>query len=188
MARTDWVSEPEMSDAAVEQATGRDWFAWVEELDAWGATDRTHAEIARHVGEAYGVDGWWAQSVTVGYERIRGMRKPGERPDGFSMNASKTLPVPAEALFALWVDDDRRDAWLGAGVLRVRTTSPGKSARFDNLEDGSIVEAYFVDKGEKSAVQLQVNRLPTAEAMAERKAAWKDRLATLSKHIGRTDT
>ena len=66
-----------------------------------------HTEIARHVYETYSIDGWWAQSVTVGYERARGMRALHERPDGFSGNAGKTFPVPVERLFAACVEPGR---------------------------------------------------------------------------------
>src|SRR5918997_3056187 len=90
------VAEPGVSDAAVQRATGKSWDEWFALLDAWQGTTHSHTEIARHVHETFGIDGWWAQSVTVGYERARGMRALHERPDGFSMNASKTFPVPVE--------------------------------------------------------------------------------------------
>src|SRR5918996_1374602 len=94
------VAEPGVSDAAVQRATGKSWDEWFALLDAWHGTTHNHAEIARHGGETYGIDGWWAQSVTVGYERARGMRAFHERPDGFSGNASKTFHVSVERLFA----------------------------------------------------------------------------------------
>jgi hypothetical protein len=102
------------------------------------------------------------------------------------MNASKTLPVPVATLFDRFVDDDQREEWLGAGVLRLRTSVPPKSARFDILDEGNggILAATFVDKGARSAVQLQLNGLPDEAALAERKATWKSRLAALATHVG----
>src|ERR671922_201454 len=61
-------------DEAVRQNTGKGWREWVSILDDWGARERTHRDIARHLQEEHGVPGWWAQTVTVGYERARGMR------------------------------------------------------------------------------------------------------------------
>jgi hypothetical protein len=170
--RTDRAAEPQMGDDAILKGTGRDWGAWVEALDAWGGRERAHTEIARHVAEEHGIDGWWAQAVTVGYERIAGLRSVNQRPDGFSMDASKTVPVPVAALFALFVDDGAREEWLGEGVLRLRTSAPAKSARFDVLDEpgDGILAATFVDKGERSAVQLQLNGLPDE--------------ADLAKHVG----
>jgi hypothetical protein len=145
-----------MRDDALISGTGRDWAAWVEMLDAWGARERDHAGIARHGADAHGTSGWWSQAVTVGYERIRGLRKINQRPDGFSMNASKTVPVPVQALFDMFVDDAVRANWLTEGILRVRTATAPRSARFD-VAEGGILAAHFLDKGDRSAVQLQLN-------------------------------
>lgn len=182
----DRVVDPQMSDEAIARGTGRDWNAWTEALDAWGARDRDHAAIARHVEQEHGIDGWWAQAGTVDYERIRGLRKINERPDGFSMNASKTVPVPVEALFDLFVDDAKRADWLGDGVLVVRTAKAPKSARFD-VTEGGILAVHFLEKGEKSAVQLQLNGIISEAELAERKARWKTRLTALAEHIAEND-
>lgn len=176
-------AEPDLSDKAVRRATGRDWDEWTAILDDWGARDRSHTEIARHVVDDHNIDGWWAQSVTVGYERIRGMRKPHQRPDGFSMSASKTVAVPVVTLFDLFVDDGKRVEWLGEGVLKLRTSVSGKSARFDILDSSGILGVYFVDKGDKAAVQLQLDKIPTEEALAEHKASWKSRLNDLAGYV-----
>lgn len=178
-----WEAEPHMSDEAVRKGTGRGWDEWLEALDDWNAQERNHTEIARHVAEVHGVDGWWAQTVTVGYERIRGMRKVNERPDGFSMSASKTVPLPVEALFELFVDDGKRAAWLGDGVLRLRTSVPPKSARFDILDGSGILAVSFVDKGEKSAAQLQLEKISTEHDLAWHKATWKARLNDLTEYV-----
>lgn len=181
--RTERAAGPQMGDDAIARGTGRDWDGWVALLDAWGARERAHAEIARHLETEHGLGGWWAQAVTVGYERITGRRGVNQRPDGFSMNASRTLPVPVEALFDRFVDDGQRAAWLGEGVLRVRTAREPRSARFDVLDGGGILEATFIDKGAKSAVQLQLNGIPDEASLAARKALWKSRLAALADHL-----
>lgn len=183
MTTNDWVAKPHMSDDAVVHATGRSWGQWVDVLDAWGAMERPHAEIARHVAEEHGVDGWWAQSVTVGYERIRGRRKANERPDGFSMSVSKTLPVPVSELFDWFIDGARRVEWLGADLLRVRTASPLKSGRFDVADGSGILAAYFTDRGERSSVQLQLNGLPDEATLQARKRQWKSRLDALAHRL-----
>ncbi len=77
------VHNPGMSDAAIRGGTGRGWDEWLALLDAWGGTSKTHPEIATFLNEVHGVDGWWAQGVTVGYERARGMRAVGQLPDGY---------------------------------------------------------------------------------------------------------
>jgi hypothetical protein len=65
-----------MTDAPSGAAPGKGWSEWFRILDAWGSTKRSHWEIARYLRSRDGVGGWWAQTVTVGYERARGMRAP----------------------------------------------------------------------------------------------------------------
>jgi hypothetical protein len=179
------VAEPGVSDASVQRATGKSWDEWFALLDAWHGTTHNHTEIARHVYETYGIDGWWAQSVTVGYERARGMRALHERPDGFSMNASKTFSVPVEQLFAAFVGHDERERWLEGVELHNRTNQPHKSARFDVLPGETRLAVTFVAKGpQKAAAQLQQDRLGSAEEVAHWKALWKEQLAHLATFLG----
>jgi len=65
-----------MSDDAIRERTGRGWDEWFALLDAWQAASRPHPDVARWLRDEHGVDGWSAQSVTVGYERARGLRTP----------------------------------------------------------------------------------------------------------------
>jgi len=180
------VAEPSVSDAAIQRATGKSWDEWFALLDAWHGTTHNHTEIARHVYETYGIDGWWAQSVTVGYERARGMRALHERPDGFSGNASKTFSVSVERLFAAFVEPDERERWLEGIELRNRTSQPNKSARFDVLPEDGRLAVTFVAKGpDKSAAQLQQERLADAGDVARWKALWKEQLALLASFLAK---
>ena len=104
--------EPRVSDEAVRNATGRTWAAWFELLDAGGAVELGHTEIARLLIDDHGVPGWWAQSVTVAYEQARGRRAPGQRPDGWEVTASKTVAVPVDRLYEAFTDDAERERWL----------------------------------------------------------------------------
>lgn len=91
--------EPMVADDRMIEATGHGHDGWFARLDTWGGTDHTHTEIARWLVEDQGVPGWWAQSITVSYERARGMRARGQMADGWSITASKTLSVAVDALF-----------------------------------------------------------------------------------------
>src|SRR5215217_2466282 len=178
------VAEPGVSDAAVQRATGKSWDEWFALLDAWHGMTHNHTEIAGHVYETYGIDGWWVQNVTVGYERARGMRALHERPDGFSGNASKMFPVPVERLFAAFVEPDERDRWLEGIELHNRTSQPNKSARFDVLPEDGRLAVTFVAKGpQKSAAQIQQERLADTNDVARWKALWKEQLALLASFL-----
>lgn len=168
-----------MSDAAVEKKTGRDWRGWVKVLDDAKATSKPHREIAKWLRDEEGVDAWWAQSVTVGYERIRGLRDEGQRRGGkYDANKSKTFPVPLADLYAAF-DARRRSRWLGGAKPRVKKATPGKSIRW-TWDDGTPVDVYFWEKGPaKSQVQLQHRELPDKAAVERVKAEWTERLAAL---------
>ena len=59
------------------------------------------------------------------------------RPDGtFEVSASKTVAVPVKRLFDALVNARQRKKWLTDGKMSLRTSQPGRSARFD-WEDGS---------------------------------------------------
>src|SRR5688572_31170273 len=68
------------SDAAIRERTGRGWEEWFDLLDDWGATERSHRDIARWVAAQLGVDPleWGAQAITMSYERARGGRAVGQ--------------------------------------------------------------------------------------------------------------
>ena len=168
------------SDDAVRNATGRSWDEWFAILDDWSATEKRHPEIARWLVSEHGVDGWWAQSVTVSYERARGMRRVHERADGFFATASKTVAVPVERLFDAFVDESARAAWLPDPDLRLRGASRPKSIRFEWAGDGSRVTVGFLAKGDaKSQVGLEHARLRDAESAERLKAYWRARMAVL---------
>jgi Domain of unknown function (DUF4287) len=169
------------SDEAVQGKTGRGWDEWLGLLDGWGAAGRGHGEIVAWLMDEHGVSGWWAQTITVTYERERGLREPGSSRGGvFEASASKTVAVPVERLFEAFVDPAVRERWLPGAVLRERTTQPGRSARFD-WEDGSTrVVVGFEAKGEaKSMAALIHEKLPDAAAAERSKSYWRERMVAL---------
>jgi hypothetical protein len=172
--------ERTVSDEALVGRTGRTRGEWFELLEAWGAAGRPHPEIARWLNSEHGVNGWWAQELTVAYEMAIGRRRPGQRPDGYSVSASKTVAVPVERLFDAWVDEGLRAQWLPGVSLRLRTATPHRTARFD-WEDGSMRLAVgFTAKGDaRSAVALEHQRLPDVETGERFRALWRDRLRAL---------
>ena len=173
-----------MSDEAVRHRTGRGWEEWFDLLDGAGAGEWSHRDIARWLAAEHGVDGWSAQSVTVSYERARGGRAVGERPDGFTITASKTVAVGVERLFDAFVDESSRARWMPDGRLRERTATRPRSARFDWADGRTRVVADFEAKGEaKSMVSLEHARLADAAEAERMKAYWRDRVSALKAQL-----
>lgn len=184
VAATMFRSERASSDLAGR--TGRTWGEWFALLEAWGAADRPHPEIARWLNSEHGVDGWWAQELTVGYEIAIGRRRPGQRPDGYAVSVSKTVAVPVGRLFESFVDEGLRRQWLPGVSLRLRTATPHRTARFD-FEDGSSRLAIgFTAKGEgRSTVAMAHERLPDAETAERMRASWRDSFQELKRLLER---
>ena len=180
------VSTPElaaragMSDDTVHARTGRTWSEWVRILDTKGATSMPHRDIAVHVHEEHGVSRWWAQTVTVGYERIRGLRDVGQRRGGgYDVNKSKTLPVPLAQLYRAFSVKAKRLRWLPED-LTIRTSTKEKSLRI-KWADGSLVDAYFTAKGaSKSQVSIQHRELAGKQAASKCREEWGKRLLALA--------
>jgi hypothetical protein len=169
-----------MSDAKVRDATGKTWDEWFRILDRWGAKERTHTETTRYLSEEHGVPGWWTQTLTVYYQRERGLRLKHQQADGFAVSASKTIGVPVEELFDAFVDARRRRRWLTDATMRLRVAQPGRSARFDWGDGSTRVVVGFVDKGpSKSMAAVQHERLPDADEAETTKARWRERLGEL---------
>ncbi|MBN8867129.1 MAG: hypothetical protein J0H98_06215 [Solirubrobacterales bacterium] len=141
---------------------------------------RTHTEIARWLTDEQGVPGWWAQSITVGYERARGLREPGQRQDGWSVTASKTIEVPIERLFEAFEKESVREQWLPDTELRLRTATAPTSARYDWADGSTRVLVGFESLGpSKSKIALEHEKLPDREIADRMKVWWRERVADL---------
>ena len=171
-------------DASLREKTGKGWREWFRLLDTWGARERKHGEIASHLMDEYDVPGWWAQSITVGYERSRGLRAKHQTLGGdFQVSVSKTFPIGVGKLFTAFTEASQRSKWMERGMLRVRTTQKNRTARFD-CSDGTRVVAFFDPKDRtKTTVTVQHEKLPDATAVEEMRAFWKERLARLADTI-----
>jgi hypothetical protein len=175
--KADLAAVAGMSDAAVAQKTGRDWKEWVSVLDRAGSAAKPHREIARWLADE-GVPSWWAQMVTVGYERIRGLRERGQRRDGrFDVSKSKVYPVPVEEL---WKGFMRCKEWLDGEKLRMSTARKHKSMRM-KWSDGTPVDAMFFAKGpKKSQLALQHSNLPTRAEATRLRTYWGERFERIA--------
>jgi hypothetical protein len=181
--KLDYAKLAGMSDAAMKKATGRNWQEWVPVLDAVKASEKPHGEIAAYVS-SLGVPNWWTQAVTVGYERIRGLREKGQRRGGaYEANKSRTFAVPVEKLFAAFSNARPRNRWLDA-KMKVRTANTNKTIRA-SFDDGTLAQFYFTDKGKgKSAVAVQHQKLADKDTATRTKQWWTERLEALAKMLG----
>ena len=173
-----------MSDEVLKEKTGCTWELWVKALDYARAVEMSHRDIAKLVDTKYKVGPWWAQMVTVGYERIKGLRARGQRRDGtYEAGKSRTYDVPVARLFDAWGNAGMRKRWLDGAKVEVRTATAPRSMRL-GWEDGTIVSVNFQSKGDsRSSVALAHEKLPDRESADRMKRYWSDRLDALGEML-----
>ena len=168
-----------VSDEAMTRATGKGHAEWFGILDAWGATDHAHTDIARWLSETHGTPGWWTQNLTVAYERARGLRSRHQMADGFSVSVTRTVVGPPEQALEAFTDEMSRAAWLPV-PMRQRSTRARNTARFDWVEPPSRVVVSLVPRGDgRTTIAVAHERLPDAVAGERLKSSWRAWLAAL---------
>ncbi|MDO8148763.1 hypothetical protein Q6350_10005 [Isoptericola sp. b515] len=187
-----WVSEPELSDESVRDATGLGWDEWVARIDAGPGRSASHPEIAAWVTSRAAFSGWWVQTVTVGYERITGIRLPGQMPDGtFTVSRSRTLDVDRETVRARLLDDGGPDTLVPGLTLTARSRPGVKSPRFAVTESGPDGEAdrgmlmLSMDAaGQRCRVTVTHERIGTPAEAEQWKKFWAEWLVTVADELG----
>ena len=195
-----------VSSEAVLAATGRGWDEWVEFLDGLGARDMTHKEIAALAAGPGGLsNGWWQQSVTVGYEQARGLRVVGQSSGtDFQIGVQKTLPVIADVAWGLLADEPGRTAWLGKTEAlefrkgeeyltaeghrgEIRSCVQGERIRLTWSHPGlarpSTLEIYLAPSGNKTSVRFHQGRLSSLEERELMRSHWRGVLDDLGRLV-----
>ena len=164
--------EQNMGPEAMQRATGRTHEEWRVVLTEAGAMAWDHPTIARHLVEQHGVDGWWAQAITVDLEQACKGRLPGQRADG-TFSTQKTMTIPGEPLDALAAVASGVTARHGeAHGQNFTTAMPNVRWR---LPDGTRLSASVQGRNTTGIpVNLTWERLPTAEAALLAKAELED--------------
>jgi hypothetical protein len=180
---SDFAERAGMSEDAIRAKTGRSWSEWVRTLDAVQAAEKPHREIAKYVS-SLGTPDWWSQTVTVGYERIRGLRERGQRRDGaYEASKSRTFAVPVITLFNAFANQRIRRRWLTLKIT-VRSAVPHKRMRI-GCDDNTQIEVAFTSKGDaKSSVALTHQKLQSRNAVQSAKQSWSERLDRLGQLLG----
>ena len=193
-----------LSDAKAREKTGHGLDHWFEVLDRFGGVEKGHTATARHLYDAHGVDGWYAQGITVAYERARGVRAANQRCDGeFEVSASKVVKgKPADVVKAL-ADRRARARWTAAvdahlvKALASALESPaskGVVVRPDGLGryrykwGETTVQLYLVPKdGGKTSVVATNSKLGSSTMVEERRALWRAALNALAVYLAARD-
>lgn len=176
-----WLSPPEMSDDAIRRGTKKGWDEWCELIDAWPGNSEGHAAIAAWVHDEFGVDHWWAQGVTVGYERITGRRLPNQRSDGlFGTSKTKTVAIQADELRALLIDASNYEDLFTGCKAELRSKPATKVIRIA-IEPGMVLFTLTPASGGRTAVNVAHEKLPDVEAVDRWRFYWAEWLDALDR-------
>ena len=186
-----------LSDAKSREKTGHGLEHWFDVLDRFDAVQKGHTAAARHLSDTHGVDGWYAQGITVAYERARGVRAINQRRDGgYEVSVSKVLPVATPDVVKAFAESRRRRKWIADTDPRLVTAlssaldgsaskgfvvKPNGQARLRYPWDSTIVEVYLLPKaGDRSSIVVVSKKLGSQTIVAERRAQWRTALGALA--------
>ena len=187
---------PPISDARIAAKTGHGYDHWFEILDRFDAVKKGHGATARHLYETLGVDGWYAQSITVAYERTRGVRAVNQRCDGaFEVSVSKVVTGDAAPVIKALTSARQRGrlkvsdaglvpalgAALSAKASKGFVVRPDGLGRFRYKWGDTTVQFYLAPKaGNKLSIVVTNMKLASAEMVEQRRAVWREMLNSLA--------
>lgn len=182
--RRAWASEPEHGDDAIRAATGRGWDDWCELIEAWPGHVDGHTAIAAHVHETSEITHWWSQAVTVGYERIAGIRVPYQRSDGtFAANRSRTITVDVQELRALLLDPEAR-VDLFPGYDTTLRSKPATKALRIGIGPGVAIFDLQALSGGRGKVAVSHEQLRSVEEVEQWRHWWAEWLDAIDSAPG----
>ena len=184
------------SEAKFVERTGHGFDHWFAVLDAFDAVKKGHTAAARHLYEDHGVDGWYAQGLTVAYERARGVRVANQRCDGaFEVSVSKTIGGDVRSIVRVLTTPARRSrlkaadptllAALAAALDGAKSKGvvirPDGLGRFRYNWGNTTVQFYLVPKpANKVSVTVTNMKLTGSDMVEERRTAWRGLLNSLA--------
>lgn len=186
-----------MSDAKSREKTGHGLDYWFDVIDRFGGVENGHTATARHLHETHRVDGWYAQGITLAYERARGVRAPNQRFDGeYEVSVSKVMTGDTAAVIKAFTNLRLRRRWLedadphfvkALSAALDSSSSKGFVVRPDGLGryrykwDGTIVQLYLLPKaGGKVSLVATNSKLAGANMVEARRAQWRKALNALA--------
>ncbi|HEY3428576.1 MAG TPA: hypothetical protein VGK83_07930 [Acidimicrobiia bacterium] len=174
-----WVAEPEHTEETIKANTGRGWEEWRKVLDAWSADTKGHTAIAAHLREKHGVDGWWSQAVTLGYERIKGLRLKYQGTDGtFTANKSKTVRADAKLLRRMLVSEKDRKDLFPDFETELRSRADANTLRIGIGNGAALIYIEPLADG-RAKVTISHEKLSSTEDVELWKKYWSEWLTAL---------
>jgi hypothetical protein len=163
------------SDEAVLKATGKDWKDWFSILDK--SKLKTHKELAAFIYENHLKNqksgDWWAQMVTVEYERARGLRAVNQNEFGFNVSVSKTFEGSIKDVEKIWEKILELKEVKKKNLERLPSKTKRPMIRY-KAKEGQVVVSFW-DKGNgKTSMIVESVKLPKNELVEKERRFWKN--------------
>jgi len=168
-----------ISNEAVKARTGKDWDTWFKVLDRAGAQKLGHTATAGLLMKRHAVPGWWAQCVTVEYERARGLRERHQTGAGYSIGVTKTISSRLHNLYVATSDAKLRRRWFPRGAFEVSSQTRDKYFRGPWKKTARLEVGFYAKGPDKAQIALQVSRLANRAEVETTRETWKRALGKL---------
>ncbi len=173
-----------ISDEAVNKSTGKIWKEWFSLLNKIGAKKLEHKQVAKLLYDKYGLSGWWSQMVTVQYEQDVKGRKKHEKPDGYQISKSITLPFSVTNVFNAVNSPAKRKLWLKDFDFKISKSTTNKSIRGKWVDGITNIEVQFYPKNKnKTQLVVQHNKIKNLNEAEKMKKYWKNNFKVLEKTL-----
>jgi uncharacterized protein YndB with AHSA1/START domain len=193
-------------DETVIAKTGKSISQWYAILDEFDGPRKGHKAMADHLAKGYGLDLWYSQNITVGYERERGIRELGQRSDGFfAVDVSKKIEAPVDKVWEAWADPNILGKWFTTNAVHdfreggaysnndgdngvFKRITPNKMLRFtwENEKHcpGTVVSVAFYPQGDSATrITITHDKLKDRAGMDDMRPGWTWALTSLKSFI-----
>lgn len=124
------MPDPGVSEESIRENTGRGWTEWRELIDAMPDDQKDHPSVASWLASEHALDGWWAQAVTVGWERLSGRREKYQMADGtYRPSRTRVVRIDAAALRPALLNDQQRARLLDMDETTLISSPKSKAIR-----------------------------------------------------------
>jgi uncharacterized protein YndB with AHSA1/START domain len=202
----DTMANDRPAEETVRERTGKGWPEWLDVLDEFDCRAKGHTATAKWLEAEHGLTSWWAQTVTVQYERERGIREIGQRHDGkFALNVTRTIAAPVERVWNAFADEKEMSTWFTTGHRHdfreggSYSNGDGDKGKYTKIAPqerlhftwenekhcpGSLVIVEFMPKGaEKTTVAITHEKLPDKAGVDDMKTGWSWALDCLKSYL-----
>ncbi len=169
-----WIAQPDLSDESVIAKTGKSLNEWCDIIEDWNGDQSDHTAVATYLRDELDVDSWWAQGITVSFERITGKRLPYQQKDGtFTASKSKVLTISEAELRQLFLSDEERDNLFPDQRTELLSKPDAKNVKI-KLELGTAIVWTEAQNNGKTKITVSHEKLPTYDDVEQWKFYWEE--------------